>query len=270
MQTLRVKDFNLGLTLESGQFFRYKKFADFYFVNAGNNAFYLRQHKNNLVYDGVDQPFLKHFLGLNDNYKKIIKHIRKDKLMTKLTNKYHGLRLMRQNPWECMMSYICSSVSNIPNIQKNIQLLSQHFGTKVRAGGYQSYTFPEIGKINHLKRIKNSKTGYRANYLYQVNKIINHKKIRHLQNMNYNDAHNILTQLPGIGPKIADCISLFALGHTNAFPVDTWIKRIMQKHYFNNQQTSNKKIKEFAQDYFKPNAGYAELFLFLLRTQPLS
>jgi len=265
MQTLRVKDFNLPLTLESGQFFRYNNFAGFYYVNSKDRVISLKQNGDYLIYDGVEQDFLKNLFGLNDNYNKIIKEISTDKLMTSLTQKYNGLRLMRQDPWECMISYVCSSASNIPKIQKNIELLSQHFGEKVKVGGYISHSFPKVGNINLLEKIVHSKTGFRANYIYEINKMITLQKINHLQNMEYNDAHNILTQLPGIGPKVADCISLFSLGHTEAFPVDTWIKRIMEKHYFNGEQISNTKIKQFAQDYWGKNAGYAQMFLFMLR-----
>lgn len=265
MQTLHVKDFNLGLTLESGQFFRYKQFAGFYYLNSKDKVLAVRQNNNKLIFDGTDKEFVTNLFGLDTNYTKIINNITTDKLMQTLTEKYYGLRLMRQDPWECMMSYVCSSASNIPKIQKNIELLSQHFGSKISLGGYQTYSFPEIGNINHLEKIKHSKTGFRANYLYEINNYMNPKKINHLTSMEYQDAHNILTQLPGIGPKVADCVSLFGLGHTEAFPVDTWIKRIMEKHYFDGQQTSNKRIKQFAQDNWGKYAGYAQMFLFMLR-----
>jgi N-glycosylase/DNA lyase len=268
MQKLSVENFNLGLTLESGQFFRYKKFSDYsgvYLVNSGDNVFSIHQHNDSLVYDGVDNKFIRQFFGLNDNYTKIVKAISKDSTMKQLTKQYAGLRLMRQDPWECMMSYVCSSASNIPKIQMNVELLSQTFGSPVRVAGYVSHSFPEVGAVNHLPKIKACKTGFRADYLYKLNKLMTPKKLEHLTNMEYQDAHNILTQLPGIGPKVADCVALFSLGHTNAFPVDVWIKRIMEKEYFNGKSVPNDAIKEFAQDYFEPYAGYAELFLYMMR-----
>ncbi len=267
MQRLTVDNFNLGLTLESGQFFRYKKFADFYYVNSADNVFNVHQHNDSLVFGGVDKDFIRTFFGLDDDYQKIIRQIGKDPAMRKLVQKYAGLRLMRQDPWECMMSYVCSSASNIPKIQKSVELLSQTFGSPVRVAGYLSHSFPEAGAVDHLQKIKACKTGFRANYLYALNKMMTPQKLEHLADMEYEDAHSILTQLPGIGPKIADCVALFSLGHTNAFPVDVWIKRIMEKLYFGGKSTPPQKIKDFAQEHFAPYAGYAELFLYMMRNR---
>jgi len=251
--------------MESGQFFRYKKFSSFYYVNTKDTVFAVRQHNGQLIYDGIDEAHLKHFLGINDNYNKIIKNVETDKVMKGLTKKYHGLRLLRQDPWECTVSYVCSSAANIPKIQKNVNMLSYHFGRPVKVAGYTSHSFPEPSSMVCLDTIKECKTGFRANYLYKLNDALTTKRIEHLTTMNYEDAHNILTQLPGIGPKVADCIALFSLGHTEAFPVDTWIKKIMEKHYFNNKTTANNKIKEFAQDRWGKYAGYAQMFLYMER-----
>ncbi|MFA5141671.1 MAG: DNA glycosylase [Candidatus Woesearchaeota archaeon] len=262
MQKLSVRDFDLGLTLESGQFFRYKKFAGMYYVNSADKVFVVGQNEGKLIYDGVDKKFISNFFGLNDDYSGIVKAISKDSVMKKLTAKYPGLRLIRQDPWECMMSYVCSSASNIPKIQKNVNLLSQSFGSPVRVAGYASHSFPEVGDIDHLPTIKECKTGFRANYIYELNKMITPTQVAHLQNMDYGEAVNVLTQLPGIGPKVADCIALFSLGHTNAFPVDTHIRQVMRHCYPQLKNVADSEIKSFAQDHFDPYAGYAELFLF--------
>src|SRR3989338_9994398 len=139
MQTLRVKDFNLPLTLESGQFFRYNNFAGFYYVNSKDRVISLKQNGDYLIYDGVEQDFLKNLFGLNDNYNKIIKEISTDKLMTSLTQKYNGLRLMRQDPWECMISYICSANSSVGKVRFCVDRISERFGRKIRFAGREFY-----------------------------------------------------------------------------------------------------------------------------------
>jgi N-glycosylase/DNA lyase len=184
--------------------------------------------------------------------------------------RYPGLRLIRQDPWECLMSYVCSSASNIPKIQKNIELMSQCFGKKQRYQDHIFYTFPEIGDIHCKKTLKTCSVGYRDRYLHEINNIVDRNFFTRLRKRSYHDAKDVLMELPGVGPKVADCVCLFSLDHLDAFPVDVWVKRIMTELYGKEMRKSYAAINEknimlFARDHFGDYAGYAQQYLFHLR-----
>ena len=263
MKSLKVQDFNLKYTLECGQFFRFKESDGHYYVNTKDKFFKIKQEGDTLYYKGnIDEKFLIHFFRLDEDYKKIISNISKDKFIRLAVKKYPGLRLIRQDPYECTISYICSSASNIPKIQKNIALLSEHFGKEMNHDGICTHAFPKPGCINDLSKIKASSTGFRARYIYEANKMLTSKFLKKLEKLPYDGAKKELVTIPGIGDKVADCILLFSLDHEEAFPVDVWIKRIIEQLYFDNQEVPVKKIREFAKEHFKENAGYAQQFLY--------
>ncbi len=256
MQSLIVKSFSLKHTIESGQFFSFSKTNGSYFIMTQDSSFFVKQEKNKLFFN-CNKKFAKTFFGLNENYDKILKKMARDEHMRKLTAKYYGLRVMKQNPWQCIISFICSSASNVPKIMKNVGLLSKQFGEK----SGENYLFPKIGELNDLKKLKNCGVGFRAKYLHETNKIVDEEWLIDLQKMNYLEAKQKLAELPGVGEKIADCVCLFSLGHYDAFPVDVWIKRIMEQTYFG-RKTSNKEIVGFARNYFGDCAGYAQQYLY--------
>jgi len=140
--------------------------------------------------------------------------------------------------------------------------LSERFGKKIN--GF--YAFPTAEKLAgaSISDLRKCSTGFKAKYIKKTSQLIATKKfdIDKIKKMNYHDAKEYLIQLPGVGNKIADCVLLFAYDRLEAFPVDVWIKRIMQKYYFKNKKTSNEKIVKFAQDYFNGYAGYAQEYLF--------
>ena len=186
--------------------------------------------------------------------------ISKDRHVKKAVKKYKGLRLIKQDSWECAISYLCSSAANIPKIQMNVELLSKYFGNPIELDGYKSFTFPEPGKINDLKKIKKAKVGFRAEFVFKANEKL--KDIHSLKNLSYKEAKQKLMKNKGIGEKIADCICLFSLNKNEAFPVDTWVSKVMKELY--KQQGNPKKISEFGREYFGNNAGYAQQYLFYM------
>lgn len=256
-------DFNLEYTLECGQIFRINKFNNWYYVNARDKFFKIRQIKNEIEFYGVDKDFIINFLSLNVNLPKILKAINKDKYINNAILKFNGLRLIKQDPWECLISFICSSASNIPRIKSKLNNLSMCFGKKLLMDGIQSHAFPLPGKINNLQKIRNAKTGFRARYIFDANNTANIAHLNSLKRKSYKDAKDDLKKISGIGDKVADCILLFSLDFSQAFPVDTWIKKIMQSLYFNNNNVSNNEIREYGMDYFGKYAGYAQQYLYV-------
>ena len=269
MSKMKVKDFNLEYTLECGQIFRINRKNNWYYINARDKFFKICQVKNEIEFHGVDEEFIIHFFSLDENLSKILKEINKDEYIKKSIDKYRGLRILRQDPWECLISFICSTASNIPRIKSKLKALSEGFGKKVSLDGVGNYAFPEPGNINNYNKIVNAKTGFRAKYIFEANNSVNIKKLNSLRVQSYESAKNELKKINGVGDKVADCVLLFSLGFHQALPVDTWIKKTIQLLYFDNATVSNEKIRAFGLDYFGTYAGYAQQYLFMFSRNDL-
>ncbi len=224
--------------------------------------FKVKQKGNTLFFANTTKPFLTQFFRLDDQYDAILKSVEKDAFISDLITKYYGLRLLRQDPWECTVSYLCSMASNIPKIKGNIEKLSASFGKPIFFDNFSSFAFPEPRAINNIHKIKNCSTGFRAKYIHGINKKANDPYFQKIKALPYEQAKEQLKQFPGIADKIADCILLFSCEKPEAFPVDVWMKRIMQEQYLNGQKMNEKQIAAFGRSYFGKNAGYAQQFLY--------
>ena len=262
MQKIKIKNFSLEYTLECGQLFRYSKKDGFYFLVAGNKIIKLMQKGDELCFEGATLDFIKNYFRLDGDYEKIINDLKKDRHLAQAIKKYKGLRLCRQDSWECLVSYICSAASNIPKIQKNVENLAKSFGKKITLNGFKSYSFPAPEEIKSLCTIKSCGCGFRSRYIFETAGRISEKKLNELRKLGYEEAKKALVKLPGVGEKVADCVLLFSLGFDEAFPIDVWIKRTMERLYFNSKKTSIKKLRDFAMKRFGKNCGYAQQFLF--------
>ncbi len=263
MSRIKIDDFNLKCTLESGQIFRFREMNGWYYVNARDEFFKIKQLRNEIEFHGVDKEFILYFFSLDEDHTKILEEINRDTFINSAITMYRGLRLIRQDPWECLISFICSSASNIPRIKSKLNALSRSFGTKQQLDDCTSFSFPLPGKINDYKKIKEAKTGFRARYIFETNNAVDYELLSSLRSASYQSAKNELKKFNGVGDKVADCILLFSLGFYQAFPVDTWIKKIIQLCYFNNKTVPDKTIREFGIDYFGTYAGYAQQYLFV-------
>lgn len=259
---IKIKNFDLKHTLECGQLFRYEKKDNYYYLISRDKVIRLKQEKNILFFEGADRKFIKNYFALDEDYDKIIDELKKDRHVAKAISSYKGLRIVRQDPWETLISYICSAAANIPKIQKNVNNLGEAFGKKIRLGDYSTYSFPKKEEIKELCTIKECGCGFRSRYIFETSRKADERWLNSLKKMKYEDAKKELTKLPGVGEKIADCVLLFSLGFGEAFPVDVWIKRVMERLYFNNKTTSEKKIREFAKKKWGNYAGYAQQFLY--------
>ncbi len=263
MKKFPVESFSLERTVESGQMFMYEKLdSDHYRIFSHGEYFEVKQEENVLKFRGESKEFIQRYFNLttdyNTYYEKALDELSTDPLLKKAVEEYKGLRITRQEVRECIIGFICSSASNISKIKKNLKLISKHFGEKEGS----IYKFPELGGIDCQETLKKCKTGYRAEYIYETEKRLTHDFLTRLKSMSYKKAFKELQKLPGVGPKVADCVCLFALDHKKAFPVDTWVKRAVEKHYFNSRTKSLKEIKEFAEREFGEYAGLAQQFLF--------
>jgi N-glycosylase/DNA lyase len=269
--SLYAPNFNLAHTLECGQVFRWDKVEkDEYEGVLGGSIVNIRQVKQRLFVNTSSQNLnpliVRSYFDLTLDLPCIYNRIGKDKYIQSVIAKFKGLRVIRQPLWECLASFIISAYNNIPRIKGIIYNLCRCSGSRLVLGERVNYSFPapQVFANFTLRRLKNCGTGFRASYLKKAAQAFLNGKISTeiLKVGSYSGAKDRLMQLDGVGQKVADCVLLYSIGRLEAFPVDVWIKRIMQTLYFNGKETNENKIREFAGAYFGGYAGYAQQYLY--------
>lgn len=263
MNSIVVSNFSLEHTLDSGQFFLYEKIDDFYYIILRDIVFRVKQEKDTLFYDRIEEADLKHFFSLDLDFDKETSDFGDDYYLNLAKEKYLGLRLLRQDLFQTIMGFTLSSASNIPKIKKNLNNLCRKFGKTVEIDGRVFYTFPDVGEINNLEKIKSCGCGFRSKYIFEINKFLkkNPDYLELIKEADLEYAKKLLIALPGIGQKVANCILLFSLGH-DTFPIDTWIVQIIEKLYLKKEVKNLKEIEEFVNSYFGENRGLKQQYLF--------
>ena len=262
-------------SINSGQVFLWQKNKNNWYGIDGQNILEINQENKIKSISNVKTSFFRK----NDDIEKIIKSISKDKIIKKAVRKYDGLRIFNQDPFQCMISFIISSNSNIPKIKNSLEKITEKFGKKVTFKEHEFFLFPEPEKIAKasINEIKSCGVGYRAPFIKEAAKMVISKKIdfENLKNSDYKEAKRNLRLIPGIGNKVADCIMLFSLNKLDAFPLDTWMIKILEKYYSKEFQIETKTITEKQYqilhekivDYFGPYCGYAQQFLFKMERE---
>ena len=266
---------NIDNSINSGQVFLWEKNGlDWYGVNGQD---ILKINKNGVIKSIRNSK--TEFFRKNDNMQEIIKSISKDKTVKKSVKQYEGLRIFKQDPFQCMISFIISSNSNIQKIKSSLEKISKKFGTKVKIQNKEFFLFPEPEKLAKasIKEIKKCGVGYRASFIKQASKMIVLQKINfeYLEKCDYQKAKKNIRLIPGVGNKVADCILLFSLNKLEAFPLDTWMIKILEKYYSNEFKIETKTITEKQYqvlhekivNYFGPYCGYAQQFLFKMERE---
>jgi len=273
--------FDLNFSLCCGQVFRWKRIGEWWYGVVGQNVLKIRQCGANLEFDGVSEGFVRNYFRLNDDLIQISRCIAKDRYISRALKRFEGLRLVRQEPWECLIGFICSTYKNIAAIELMLQKLSIKFGEKRIFDCLDFYLFPTVDKLADAseKDLIDCGLGYRAKYVLATAKNIRDQNIslEKLKSLYYLDARKMLLDFAGVGLKVADCVLLFSLEKTEAFPVDVWVKRVILNHYAEklpsdlvykmrrHSSLSNSeyvKIGEFARSYFGVYAGYAQEYLY--------
>ncbi len=265
-----LTDFNLKFTLESGQSFRWNRVDDAYFGVVEAQILKIQQRGDTLIIDSskgepTSTSHLHHYLDLHRDLGSILAAVNVDAYIERAINQFWGMRLLNQELWETIASFILSQNNNMARIRSIIQLLSERFGQRLAFDGYVDYTFPVPQTLADagVDEIFACGTGYRARYLWNAASTVanGELELEALKRMDYPEAKQELMKLEGIGEKVADCICLFSLGHLTALPVDVWIKRIFERIYLRKRATS-REIQEFAKNYFGEFVGYAQQYLF--------
>ena len=261
-------EINIDDTINSGQVFLWKKIDSKWYGVDGKKILILEDKLD------VKSKNIHNFFRFNDDFQGIKKQLSKDKVMKKAINNFPGMRILRQDPFQCYISFIVSSNSNIPNIQTRLQKLSQKFGEKKIVDKNEFFLFPEPEKLANasINEIAKCGLGYRTKYVKKAAIAVNKGTIDFpsLKKQDYQEARDSLCQVFGIGKKVADCILLFSLDKLEAVPLDRWVLRILQKYYSKEFQISTKTITEKTYDelhnkivdHFGEYAGYGQQFLF--------
>lgn len=256
---IMVKNFNLQHTLESGQFFRYQKIGNWYYCCERDKLFRIKQQKEEIEFEGTTKEHIEQLFGLGQNYENILKKLSEDKTLQEAVKKYQGLRVMKRDPWETLISFQCSIMSNIKKIQLNMNKIAETFGKPLELDNVTMHSFPSPGEINDLQKIKDCKTGFRAKYIFSANTLVDDAKMKKWGELEYEKLIEELDKIPGVARKVADCVSLFGYGRGEAFPIDVWMERAM-KPYTN--KTKHDEIRKTAIKRWGNNAGYAQQFLY--------
>jgi N-glycosylase/DNA lyase len=273
--------FNLDVTLCCGQVFRWDKKGDWWYGIVEDKVFKVRQTGAELEFAGADEELIMHYFGLDDDLQKISASIGKDAHIREALKAFWGLRLIRQPPWECLISYICATYKNIPAIRHMLLQLSLGFGEKTVFDGCGFFTFPTPEKLACAteKSLAECGLGYRAKYVQATSKLIFEGAfdLDGLRRLPYEEAKKRLCGLAGVGPKVADCVLLFSLGKTEAFPVDRWVERVILNHYAQRlprelaEKLAQREgltnsdyavLNAFGRQYFGVYAGYAQEYLY--------
>ena len=266
---------NFDYSINSGQVFLWKKIDAKWYGVDGKRVLVLenaQKFKKNMKYE-------TDFFRLDDNFEKISNDLKNDNYVRNALKMFPGLRLIRQNPFQCYISFIVSSNSNIPNIKSRLQNLCKTFGRRKMVDGKEFFLFPEPSDLANASvlDIKKCGLGYRAKAVKTASLSVLDKKIDFdfLKKIDYHTAKEELIKVFGIGNKVADCILLFSLEKLEAFPLDRWMLRILQKYYSKEFQISTKTLTEKTYDQLHENivehfgsyAGYAQQFLFKMERE---
>lgn len=264
--------FNLTHTLECGQAFRWKREEDWYYGVIHGNILKIRQTLLGVEFYSYPLPEeeivnrLVYYLRLDDDLPEIYRIIGRDDRMRRAIAQFFGLRLLRQEPWECLVSFICSISSNIPRISQSIELLCSKMGNRLEMDGHVRYSFPPPDKVMELGEtgLRLMGLGFRSPYLAQTADRIGRGvyDLEGLRELNYDDAKRELMTLFGVGDKVADCVLLFSLEKLDSFPIDRWVRRAVEEWYSVGENPSYDAIRTWALDYFGQHAGYAQQYLF--------
>ena len=280
MVELPAADFSLATTLASGQTFRWTLRNDWYYgliparpehhgVGGGTSVLKVRQDDGHLSYESSDPSLtpdrVRHYFALDLDLPDILRQIDVDMQVHHAIVRHRGLRVLRQDGWETLASFICASFNNIKRIEGMIERLCQAFGEPVALNGFRSFSFPtpEVIAGATERRLRSLGLGYRAPYLKATARLVadGGLPIDHLRRVDYGAAKTALLGCEGVGDKVADCVALFGFEKYEAFPIDVWMERAM-RYYFRHRTMTRGRLHAYAQRHFGPYAGYAQQYLY--------
>lgn len=265
-----VKNFELSHIFDCGQCFRWNRQENGNYIGVafGKVIEVEKKDEDVIIYNASEEDFeniWRDYFDLNRDYGALKESLSIDPLLKKAVEFGRGIRILKQDPFEMVISFIISANNRIPMIKRAINTISQKWGTPVQYKGDTYYTFPDVNALKEctLEEIEACGVGFRGKYIKNtldgiLNKEIN---LEFIKAQDDDNCHMQLQRLSGVGPKVADCIMLFSMEKYSAFPVDVWVKRAMQ-HFYLAPDISLKKIREFGRDTFGELSGFAQQYFF--------
>lgn len=269
---LRVRDYDLAATLDSGQAFRWTLHDGAWVGFVGRRQVRLRADDSSIIAETAepiaDWHWLASYLQTELDLAGVIAAFPDDEPMRAAVSSCRGLRVLRQDPWECLASFILSSSKQIVQIRQIVSLLCERHGEPVATLPPFDFgaAFPAAQHLARLTEadLRACKMGFRAPYLLASARAIAEGRIdlEAIRRLSIEGAREQLLQLPGVGRKIADCVLLFAYGFPTAFPVDVWVMKALRRLYFPRRHVKPARLRRFVESHFGPHAGYAQQYLF--------
>ena len=265
-----VKNFNIKQVLECGQCFRWEKVGELNYIGVafGKVIEVLQEDDNVTLFNTSKEDFesiWKHYFDFENDYSQIKEGLANDDILSKSVEYGYGIRLLNQEHFELLISFIISARNSIPSIMKTIKKISERWGNAIEYKGNTYYTFPTPSQLKGVTEDEIRETGasFRSKYIVDtVNKVNEDIEILdRISKLSDDECHTALQEFKGVGAKVADCIMLFSMGKTSAFPVDVWVKRAMM-YFYNAEEGSLNKIRIFARNKFGKLSGYAQQYLF--------
>lgn len=270
----RVKNFNIRQIVECGQCFRWEKVEENNYIGIayGKVVEVLQEGDSVTILNTNEADFKtiwKGYFDLDKDYEKVKKELSKDEILSKSVEYGYGIRILNQEPFEILISFIISARNSIPSISKTIKKISEKWGEPIEYKGNTYYTFPSAKKLDGVTvdEIRETGASFRSKYIVDTIQKINQSEenkefdLEYIKILNADECHIALQKFKGVGAKVADCIMLFSMNKTSAFPVDVWVKRAMI-YFYNAEEGSLNKIRIFARNKFGELSGFAQQYLF--------
>ena len=267
-------ELDVAQTLECGQCFRFEKISEgFYQIIAFDRVLYIKQLENYIEFfptNKVDfKAIWKPYFDLNRDYTELKKQLAfNDTVMKEAVGLSQGLRVLNQDPWEALISFIISQHNAIPNIKRVVRTLSERYGKPIIGTLEHSFPNPELLYNAGVDGLTACKTGFRARYILDAcEKALNGEIILKRDNFEGIELETAaireqLICIKGVGDKVADCVLLYGYGKSDCFPIDVWIKRAVEGLYFDGREQTMKEIYRFTKEKYGENAGFANIYLF--------
>ena len=264
-----IKNLDLENTITCGQIFRFTKEIDNSFTVILSDRVVNLKYSDNILYVDSNkkenlEKVIKTYLDLDRDYLRIINDIKNmDNKLGKYLDKSIGLKMIKQNPLECIISYVISQNNSVKNIQNSLNLISEKYGEKVLFRNKEYYLFPKLEKLLNIteEEFRECKVGFRNKYLVGIINSINNNElnINKIYDINSKDAINYLMSFKGIGMKVASCILLFAYHKFDVYPIDTWVKKFMYEDY---GIEGEEYIRKYCKETYKEYSGLAIQYMF--------
>lgn len=254
-----LKNFNVNQTLDCGQIFRYQINGDSATVFSKDKKAEVKTYDNRIVITTNEVDYFENFFDLKTDYSNIKAVLKKDNFLKEAVDYGYGIRILNNDTFEMIVSFIISANNNISRIKKSIDCICSKFGSSM--GNYFAFPTLEQLKLATVGDFKAAGLGYRAEQLHYTIQNLTYEQLNVLQTKSRQEQFNFLISLKGVGEKVANCILLFGLGAKDVFPVDTWINKVYNK-LNNTIETDRKKITKELTERYGNLSGYAQQYFF--------